>query len=455
MTEPTTVAAGDDPQTDAVEGLLEAAGRLGIEMDHEEAGRWLAAMQAEAATGTDIVVDVSTGVYGHRVSMLDFEPRDLDRFREIGRLVGFEDRPPTVTTALALSGSAAQSKIQQYPGDADFFERVHIQAPTREEACRILAETMREKAIATRAGSSFRLIEVKFGSYPEDLVRNGQPYKAGGPIGWTADEVAQASFVAQRPDGTEVRVAWDDVAAEPGWCKLDWIVADPKRRRVANASNMLDVTWEAPDGAITPLDGFLDPYFQEVYLEAESAPLFTKLAKELSGDALDRYIDELESEVRKYLDPAHANYGKAARRMYNVFRLTGRYTEAAYVRELFDEPATVLYQVWSLSRSIEEAFSPDHEFDMDTLQSQTDELIMSAVRVLEGPAETEVLGHLLKLRDTLLLGGDATARAEGVEGARRAAMLAVNDYFLAKLTAVPAIAEYMDRLVRGESEAHP
>jgi hypothetical protein len=173
----------------------------------------------------------------------------------------------------------------------------------------------------------------------------------------------------------------------------------------------------------------------------------------LSGDALDRYIDELESEVRKYLDPGHANYGKAARRMYNVFRLTGRYTEAAYVRELFDEPATVLYQVWSLSRSIEEAFSPDHEFDMDTLQSQTDELIMSAVRVLEGPAETEVLGHLLKLRDTLLLGGDATARAEGVEGARRAAMLAVNDYFLAKLTAVPAIAGYMDGLARGESAA--
>ena len=30
-----------------------------------------------------------------------------------------------------------------------------------------------------------------------------------------------------------------------------------------------------PDGTITPLDGYLDPYFQEVYLEAESIPVFT------------------------------------------------------------------------------------------------------------------------------------------------------------------------------------
>jgi hypothetical protein len=157
--------------------------------------------------------------------------------------------------------------------------------------------------------------------------------------------------------------------------------------------------------------------------------------------------------VRKYLSPKKPNYGKAARRMYNVFRLTGRYAEAAYIRELFDEPATVLYQVWSLSRSIEEAFMPGHDLDMETLQAQADELIMSAVRVLEGPAEAEVLGHLLKLRDTLLQGGDAAARAEGAEGARKAAMAAVNDYFLAKLTAVPEIAEYMTQVAGEKAEA--
>ena len=41
----------------------------------------------------------------------------------------FDDAPGVVETALALSGSAAQSKIQTYPGDCDYFERVNILAP--------------------------------------------------------------------------------------------------------------------------------------------------------------------------------------------------------------------------------------------------------------------------------------------------------------------------------------
>ena len=81
------------------------------------------------------MVDVDTGVYGHKVTMLDFTPADLARFREMATVVGFDDRPPQVTTALAISGSAAQSKINAYPADCDFFERIHIRAATRAEAC--------------------------------------------------------------------------------------------------------------------------------------------------------------------------------------------------------------------------------------------------------------------------------------------------------------------------------
>jgi hypothetical protein len=114
------------------------------------------------------------------------------------------------------------------------------------------------------------------------------------------------------------------------------------------------VTWEAPDGTIVPLDGYLDAYFQEVYLDASSVPIFAKLAQHVSGDALDHYVEQLEHEVKKYVSADPANYGKAAKRMYNVFRLTGRYEEAAFLRELFDEPAAMLYQVWSLIRTVEE-----------------------------------------------------------------------------------------------------
>ena len=95
------------------------------------------------------------------------------------------------------------------------------------------------------------------------------------------------------------------MALNPGWCKLDWVIADPTRGQVANASNMLDVTWEAPDGTITPLDGYLDPYFQEVYLEAESVPIFSKLARHVSADALDKYVRELEGQVQKVRYPRH------------------------------------------------------------------------------------------------------------------------------------------------------
>ena len=58
-----------------------------------------------------------------------------------------------------------------------------------------------------------------------------------------------------------------------------------------------------------------------------------------SADALDDYVHQLEKEVNKYLTK-DINYGKAAKRMYNVFRLVGRYGEAAFIRELFDEPAS-------------------------------------------------------------------------------------------------------------------
>ena len=53
--------------------------------------------------------------------------------------------------------------------------------------------------------------------------------------------------------------------------------------------------------------------------------------------------------------------------MYNIFRLTGRYEEAAFLRELFDEPTTMLYQVWSLIRTIDDCFQPDSTVSLDTL----------------------------------------------------------------------------------------
>ena len=429
---------------DDLRRIVESARRLGVELDEAEALAWLSAMAAASAGAGDVTFDTETGVFGHRVTMLDFSPAELVRFREIGGLVGFEDVPGSVETALALSGSAAQSRIQTYPGDCDFFERLNVIAPTREEACRTLGRLVREKALSTASGETHRLIEIKFGSYPEDVVRGEHEIGAGSPIAWTLDDVRAGRIDVRRPDGTPLQILWEEVAADPGWCKLDWVVADPIRRRVANASNMLDVTWEAPDGTITPLDGYLDSYYQEVYLEASSIPIFSKLAREVLPDALDQYVEDLEGEIRRYADPEHANHGKVAKRMYNLFRLTGRYGEAAFIRELFDEPASVLYQVNALVRTVEEATDAASGISRETVIAQVDDLILAATRALEGQPEEAVVRHLLRLRDALA--GDEDAQSEGVRAAQGEIGRIVNDFFRDRLLALPSIRAYLEEL---------
>ncbi len=97
--------------TEDLARVMESARRLGVEMKEAEALQWLTAMAA-SPSGSDVVVDARTGVFGHKISMLDFSPAQLAHYRAIGSLVEFDDVPGVVETALALSGSAAQSKIQ-------------------------------------------------------------------------------------------------------------------------------------------------------------------------------------------------------------------------------------------------------------------------------------------------------------------------------------------------------
>jgi hypothetical protein len=398
---------------------------------------------ASAKESDEITVNTRSGVFGHNISMLDFSDKELEYFKRIGRIVEFDDIPGQVETALALSGSSAQSKIQTYPGDCDYFERINIIAPTLTEACKILAKIMREKALSMAQGPNYQLIEVKYGSYPEDMVIGDKKVKGGSPIAWKPEQIKVGKIEGFRPDGTSLSVTWEVVSTAPGWCKLDWVVADPIRKQLANASNMLDVTWEAPDGAITPLDGYLDPYFQEVYLDATSVPIFSKLAQHVSANALDDYVAALEHEVKKYLTK-DVNYGKVAKRMYNIFRLTGRYEEASFLRELFDEPATMLYQVWSLIRTIDDASIPGSSITREQLVESTDQLIIEVIKALEGAEETEIVSHLLKLRDALSNPSGKQILTLEAETARGMVINLVNNFFYDRLTAIPTIKKYMD-----------
>ncbi len=191
--------------------IIESAHRLDIELDEADALQWLTNIAAWRATD-DVTFDERTGVFGHKVVMLDFSAEELAHFREIGRLVEFKDQPGVVETALALSGSSAQSKIQAYPGDADYFERVNIIAATQEEACHILAGLMRDKVLATAKGPTYQFIEAKFGSYPFDLVVEGKTRKAGSPIAWTLAQIEDGKIEGFLPDGTSAAMRWDEVA---------------------------------------------------------------------------------------------------------------------------------------------------------------------------------------------------------------------------------------------------
>ncbi|MEA2677173.1 MAG: hypothetical protein QOJ81_1314 [Chloroflexota bacterium] len=436
-------------ERDAITRVIDSARRLGVEIDGGEARAWIESMAAESKGG-DVMVDVDTGVFGHRASMLDLDEADLARFQKMTPIVGFQNQPG-VQTALALSGSAAQSRIQAYPADADFFERIHITAQTKEEALRILGELIREKAMATRSGPTHRLMEVKLGTWDAEVTKDGNAFKKGSPISWTPAEVESGEMNVIAADGSTRVVKWAEAAQNPGWCKLDWVVADPKRGQLSNASNVLDPTWEDPEGKIVPLDGFLDPYFQEVYIDTDARPMFDRIVKDMSKDAVDEYVKQLEHEVWKYSvkDP---NWGKVARRLYNIFRLSSHYAEAAYIRELFDEPTTALYQIAALLRTLDDAASEGSPFDREVMIDQADKLIMSAIAALDGPEEAEVVSQLLRFRDDLS-GRTKGDRSVEVKALHDETMGTVNEYFKRRLYALPEISKYLDEIA-ANGEAH-
>jgi len=437
-----------EEQVDAgkeVNQIIRTAKALGVEIDETDVAQWLTAIAAAEATEGDLVVDEEVGIYGHEITLLDFDRETLERYRRIADIVQLPDLP-NVETAVSLSGSAAQGRIQRYPGDCDYFERVNIKADTREEACRILGKLMRDKALEYFEGPNYQLIEVKFGTWKTDVVKDGERITTGSPVSWAPGEVKAGSMAVLRPDGQPWTVEWEYGCLDPGWCKMDWVIAEPERGRVVNASNMLDVTWETPEGEIVPLDGFLDPYFQEVYLEAESVPVFAKLARNISPQALGQYVEQLSGEVRKYTQK-HVNYGKAAKRLYNIFRLTGRHQSAALIRELFDEPAALLYQVWSLLDTIDDAGRPESTIDRRAVAQQVDQLIRDVLQCCEGPEEQEIVTALLRLRDDVTgwaaLGAE---RGDVIAESRATVENVVNAYFRERLLVIPEVAAFLEEL---------
>ncbi len=426
---------------------IETARRMGLEADAEEARQWMLAVAAtEAAQESErIAADLDAGIFGDRVSLLDFDPDDLAHFRGLVPHVRIEPHPQ-IQSAISIAGSAAQGKIQLFPGDCDYFERVHVRASTAEEAARVFREAFRATALRAVAEPDIVLLEADLGAYTEPVVQRGVAVDAGHTIEWTTPDILAGEITVHAPDGSPRTYRWDECDVGGGWLYLYWIVADRERGRISIASNVIDLSWEDDDGVIRSLDGAVDPLVQEVYLEAEALPLVERLQRLIQPGAREAYQQAMKEQVHHY-STEEQSYGKVAKRLYNLCRVTDELEAAAYVRELFDEPSAGLYQVSGLLEAADAALDPDSGIDRETVLQQLDVLATTIDAATDGEEEAQLLSALGELRVAAIgAGKDDDDWGPMVAQVRSQAAEVVNEFFRTRLLAHARVKEILDSL---------
>lgn len=165
---------------------------------------------------------------------------------------------------------------------------------------------------------------------------------------------------------------------------------------------------------------------------------------DLSPDELEIYVKQLEGQVRRCVIREPKDFGRAASQMYNIFSLRGLSEEAAYLKELFDEPAKLLYCAGSMLHEIEEIADADPH-----LLHQIDELILMADRTIEDGEEIEIVRVLLRLRSSVAEQSGGVGRPETIALAREKVLQLVNDFFYDRLTALPTLRDYIVKMELG------
>ncbi len=383
----------------------------------------------------------SGGVFGLDDVVGDFDAAGVEAAREIADMIRTQAREG-VRSAVALAGSAAQSRFQLFPGDCDFFERVHITAPTREDAVEVLAATMIEVVARTFTNPHLQFTEMKLGLYPGAYSRDEEPVSQGSPISWGLQDMDGRVVHVVDATGETHRLRMHEVAMDPGFVKLDWVYADRAKDRVVPVSKVIDATWEAPDGSIIALDGVLDSFYQEVYLDPESQVDVERLVQHVSPDGLENYLDQIMGEIAKYTSEGHENYGKVAKRLYNITRILRRDADASYLRQLFDDPPARLYQVGGTMHALSSAIRADR-LDRETIVAQLVALEGTIADCYAGADRDEIIALVRRLpdmdEDELLAAADRIAAASNTQ---------VSDYFRQKIDESPGLKSVFDIVIR-------
>jgi hypothetical protein len=134
--------------------------------------------------------------------------------------------------------------------------------------------------------------------------------------------------------------------------------------------------------------------------DAMHVPLPADEGLRAAGDAgpLTDYLERLTDEVHWHAT-TRRDYRRALAAIYNVFRLTGRRSEAAQVRALSGTPLAALAFVGAAieARPRDAAAAADEE----AARAEVDRLLMSAVIALDGSTRAAAVRGLLRLRDAL------------------------------------------------------
>jgi hypothetical protein len=148
----------------------------------------------------------------------------------------------------------------------------------------------------------------------------------------------------------------------------------------------------------------------------------------------------LNGEIIKYTSPGHENYGKVAKRLYNIFRITNQPEPAAYLRGLFDDPPARLYQVSGSTHALGQALGR-RRLPTEVVQEHVQGLV-DIFRDCYTGDDLDALVALIESVPSL----DADARSAALDHAADRAGEQVSAYFADRILADPTIAAYLHDL---------
>lgn len=396
-------------------------------IDRTKADAWISSMYED----TDFIdVDKNNNILAPRVAMLDFvAPSDtLSLARQISAITKPNANATDLDTTIVLSmaGSTAQNRVQRFPGDLDFLARVVIEAESAAEARRGLAAIVAD--LVTRqpqhADLDYDFIEVKYGKT-----------STGAPITWSREEVIDGEKTI---DGQTYR--FND-ASDHLFIKADWIFARHHDGLLLNTSVMFDPIWKKPDGSYQTLDASLDVFVQEIYLSAadQAKQTITSLFNALPASLMDTYKTGMRGEIIKHAKKN--NYGKVAKRLYNLLKVERDFVSAVYVGEIFDEPTLKLYELWSRLKGVEEALT-NSALDHGDCRAMMDLMIREANQS-DLPNKPTYLNDLNRIRNGINTNMDNAAWSSDVRAVQTKMLNEVNQWIKPILEANPAVRAYL------------